>query len=247
MMKKNLLVFFLSLLILLTLIKIPKNQFYTLAQTEKEAAISPTFKISPSEAISEETIKSLKDKIATKVAELRQKNKKIVSGVISKKEGNNIELKSEEKIYKVVTDELLTIYYLITNNSQREIKAQDLTKGDFIIAVGPLVEDSINANYIYKDQPYLVALGKVLEVNKENYYLKVETTGKDEYIVDIEVSTKQQILDIKTLTPVPSGFSKIKEGDFIHFSAKKPETEKSSRISASRILIVPQEYFSFGK
>jgi hypothetical protein len=220
------------------------HHFYILAQTEKISSSPAVLETSsPTDGISDDNIKSLKDKIATKVAELRQQNKKIVTGVVNKKEQEVIELKSDEKIFKVTTDDVLTKIYSLDNNSLKEIKIEDLKKDDFIIVLGPLIEDSISANYIYKDQPYVVGSGKVTEVNNSDYSLKIITQEKDEYILDIELSTKQQILDIKTLKTNPSGFSKIKEGDSIHFVFKKPKEEKFTRVSALRILIIPQEYF----
>lgn len=216
-----------------------------LAQQEKLATPSINLKNSSSLQINDKTIQSLKEKIATKVAQLYQQNKKIVSGIITKKSQGIIELTSEDNIsYKITIDELLTKFSSLLNNTQKEIKKEDLNENDFVIVVGTLIDNSINAKSIYQDQQYLVYSGKVIEVNKNDYSLKILTSEKDEYIIDIEVSTKQQILDIKKLTLDPCGFSKIKEGDTIHFVGKKPKEKKVYRFSATRILIIPQEYFS---
>jgi hypothetical protein len=41
-----------------------------------------------------------------------------------------------------------------------------------------------------------------------------------------------------------SGFSKIKEGDTVHFVVKKTGEEKElNRYSAQKILVIPQEFF----
>lgn len=198
---------------------------------------------SPSSTIIDENVKALKDKIATKVAELQKQNKKVVAGLILKKEKDSMELKSEENIYKVAVDDTLTKIYSIVNNSQKEMKFEDLVKNDFVIVAGASVENSVNANYIYKDQLYIVGSGKITEVNKNDYSIKMITTEKDEYILDFESTTKQLILDIKTLNIDSAGFSKIREGDIIHFVFKKPVEEKLTRAFALRTLIIPQEYF----
>ncbi len=214
-----------------------QNLFFVIAQTNNPVSSS-------SSTVIDESVKALKDKIATKVAELQKQNKKVISGLINKKEGGSLELKSDENLYNVVTDETLTKTYSIINNSQKEIKFEDLIKNDFIIVAGTPVENSVNANYIYKDQQYIVGSGKITEVNKIDYSIKVITAEKDEYILDFELTSKQLILDIKTLNINKAGFSKIKEGDSIHFVFKKPAEEKFTRAPALRTLIIPQEYFT---
>jgi len=66
---------------------------------------------------------------------------------------------------------------------------------------------------------------------------------KTVYTLSIETSTKQQIVNIKTLETERIGFSKIKEGDSIHFVVKVNGDEKNNEYSTEKILIVPQEYF----
>lgn len=217
----------------------------TFAQQEKLATPSINLKDSSSLEINDKTIQSLKEKIATKVAQLRQQNKKIVSGIITKKNPEVIELTSENNIsYKIIIDDLITKFNSLANNIQKEIKKEELSENDFVIVVGTSIDNSIHAKSIYQDQQYLVYSGKVMEVNKNDYSLKILTSEKDEYVLDIETFTKQQILDIKKLTLISSGFSKIKAGDTIHFVIKRTQEKKASRFSASRILIIPQEYFS---
>lgn len=232
-----------TILFVLSLIILSDNHSRTLAQTEKPTPSATTKASSPSADIGDETIKLLKEKIATKVAQLGEKNKQVVTGIIDKKEADIVEIKSEEKTFKVATDDLLTNIYSINNNSLGKITREDLKKDDFIIVVGPLIGNSINATNIYRDQPYIVGSGEIVEVNKKDYSLKVITQEKDEYLLDIETTTKQSILDIKTFNIEGSGFSKIKQGDTIHFVFKKPKEEKFTRASALRTLIIPQEYF----
>ncbi|MDO9027431.1 MAG: hypothetical protein Q7U68_01010, partial [Candidatus Roizmanbacteria bacterium] len=62
--------------------------------------------------------------------------------------------------------------------------------------------------------------------------------------------TKQFIVNIKTLEIERVGFSKIKEGDTVHFVVKKTGNPLrqladggNNNYSAIKILIIPQEYF----
>jgi len=138
----------------------------------------------------------------------------------------------------------LTKIYQIRNNQKNEIKLSQIKKDDYLVVNGPTSETTVSANYIFADEQYLVDVGKITEVDKENYSLKIITSDKETIGLDIETSTKQTILDIKTLELNRTGFSKIKEGDTIHFVIRKslPNADKTNFL-AIKILIIPQEYF----
>lgn len=213
--------------------------------TTTTPAASPTdAAASASGGLIEKEVQNLKDKIADKVAELRKKDRKAVSGMITAIKDNTITIKtSDEAEYEVKRDETLTKIYQVTS-TKKEIKFADLEKGDYIIATGPILDKSVDANTIYRDVQYVVKSGKITEVNKDDYYIKVITSAKDTYTLDIENKTTQYLMDIKTLDQTKVGFSKLKEGDVVHFTAKNDGTQKeANRFSAERILIVPQEYF----
>lgn len=198
---------------------------------------------SPSAAITQTEIQDLKEKIATKVAELRKKNQKALAGTITSIKDKSIFIKNNEDAeYEVKVDEALTKVYLI-GTTKKEMKSTDLKKGSYIIATGPILDKTIDANYIYQDEQFTVLSGKITEINKDDFSIKVLTTDKDTYTLDIENSTNQQMMDIKTLELDKVGFSKLKEGDTIHFVIKKTGIEKENRYTATKIVIVPQEYF----
>lgn len=233
-MKKRLIIFSLALISFIPTVY---------AQT-KTATVSPTIS-TKTNSTEEKDIQNLKDKIATKVAELSKNSKKAVAGTIYETGGDYVNIKTEDnKDYKVKVDSDLTKNFSITGGSKKELKISDLEKDDYIIISGITLDKTINANNIYKDDRYLVKSGKITEINKTDYYLKVMTTDKDEYTLDIESNTKQQMMDIKSLEILKVGFSKIKEGDTIHFVVKKDTSQtQKNRFSVSKFLIIPQEYF----
>jgi hypothetical protein len=189
-------------------------------------------------------IQTLKEKIATKVAELRRRSNRAVAGFVTMVTDNELRIKTEKgEEYDIKLDQTLTKYYQIRGGEQKEIKIADIKKGDYIIVSGVINEKTATANFIFVDESFLVLSGKVTEVDKENYSLKVSTTDRDIYTLEIETTTKQQIINIKTLAIEGGGFSKIKEGDTIHFVIKKTGEEKENKYSAYKILIIPQEYF----
>ena len=109
-----------------------------------------------------------------------------------------------------------------------------------------IVDNVITANVVLIDENFLVNSGKITEVDKENYNIKVLTSDKNTYNLNIETYTKQFMVNIKTLGIEGVGFSKIKEGDTVHFVVKKignPPAGGNNNYSATKILIIPQEYF----
>src|SRR3989344_177171 len=205
----------------------------------------------------EKEIETLKEKIATKVAELRAKNLKAVSGTVEniddRSKSINIRSENGEDI-KINVDPDLTKYYQIGQNLKKEIAAEKVKTGAYILATGVISEKAVDANFIYLDEAYFVATGKITDVNSDDYYLNVITSDKENYILDIEKTTKQSMMNPKTLAIESVGFSKIKEGDTTHFVVKKialdadsqseenAEATKLNRFSAVRILIIQQEY-----
>lgn len=201
---------------------------------------TPSATISPTSIPLDTSIQTLKEKIASKVAELSQNTKKVNAGVIVKKKSDLLEIKNAAKqTLKLVIDDSVTKLYTILSGVKKTAGLDDFSVGDFIIVLGPLIEETINANAIYKSQKYETQSGKIIDIDQQEYTIKLITGEKDEYTLDIEKTTKQFVLDVKTLKINAGGFSKMKEGDIIHFAIKKKPEENTLRASAVRILTIP--------
>lgn len=190
-------------------------------------------------------LQNLKDKVASKVAELRKKDQKATAGIVISTGTDVFKIRTNDDTeYQIKKDDTLTKVYQIIGTQKKEIQFKDVKKDAYSIVTGPLIDKTITANFVYLDEEFIVKTGKITEVNKTDYYIKVLSTEKDTYTLDIEASTKQQMLNVKTLEIEKVGFSKIKEGDSIHFVVKKTGKEKEkNRFAAQKILIIPQEYF----
>ena len=193
--------------------------------------------------------KLLIEKLATKVEETRKKDQKAYVGLITKVEGNLITISSingtDEKKYSIKIDDTLTAIFRIVGSTKKELKMSDLKVGNYVIVTGQMLNDTLEANEIYIDEQFLVKTAKVTEINKTDYFLKVITYDKDEYTLDIQSSTRQFMLNTKTKEIENSGFSKLKEGDTVHFVVSKTNPgsgKEKNRYDAVRILIVPQEF-----
>jgi len=206
----------------------------------------------PSATVSPEDINSKKliEKVANKVAQERKKDQKAVSGVIKTIKDNLITVSGyeglESKLFQINVDTSFNQIFTVSTGVKKEIKMSDLKPNDYIIATGPLLDKVILANSVYLDDRYVVKSGTIIEINKTNFTILVMTSDKSEYTVDIESTTKQYLMNIKTLEIEKVGFSKIKEGDMIHFVGILPEgTEPKGKvqITGKKYVVIPQEYF----
>lgn len=196
------------------------------------------------EATGESAIDILKEKVADKVEEIRRENNKAISGFVLSNDGSLIKIKSNSgEEFQVKLDPDLTKYFQITGSIKKEIKSEDVVEDDYIIVTGVVTDKTISANAIFIDENFLVLTGRVSQVDSANFSLKVVTTAKEEIGIDIESATKQSIVNIETVEIESTGFSKIREGDTIHFVVKKTPDITNNTYSAEKLLIIPQEYF----
>lgn len=208
------------------------------------AALAQSTKSATSDA-QKKDIETLKDKIADRVAELSQKDNKAYAGFIEKVDGETIRIKSTSaQTVTIKVDDILTKYFQIEDNAKEEVDFKDLEVGDYIIVSGPRDEKKVNANFIYIDTTYEIGSGKVTEVNSSDNSLRIVTLDRQDLILDIEVATSMQIVDIKSLELSRVGFSKIKNGDTVHFVFKKSQNpSKNNTYPAQKIILIPQEFF----
>lgn len=208
----------------------------------------PAFSQSPTESISEtldEEVQELKDKVAEKVEELKDKNKKAVSGIVQELTSKSIIILNPENVkVDVELDEALTSFYEIVGTKIKEITSNDIKKGGYLFVTGPEIGETVTANAVYKDTSYMVMSGKITDVNKDDFTVRIVAVDKSDYIIDIEKNTKQKLLDIKTLEINSIGFSKLKEGDSAHIVVKEDSgNPDKTHFTAIKLLIIPNEYF----
>jgi len=208
----------------------------------------PAYSQSPTNAISgtiDEEVQVLKDKVAEKVEELKEQNKKAVSGIVQDvKEGVITILNAENTKVEVDIDETLTAFYDIVGTKINDSSSEDIVKGNYIFVTGPEIGETVTANEVYKDTQYIIMSGKITEVNQDDFMVKIVTIDKSDYELDVEKSTKLALLDIKTFETDKIGFSKLKEGDSVHAVVKgDPENPDITRFNAIKLLIIPNEYF----
>ena len=191
---------------------------YVMNVTQVDAAT-----ISPSPTPSSELIEKLKqievlkEKIATRVSQLRENEKVAIHGTISASTSASLTLKtpdSHEKKASFLDD---TQFYRVTSGKRSTISAGKLNATATVTVFGYYNEDRsvITAKFVYEmsETPEAV-IGKITEVNKSDYTVSI-TDGKEIKVFDYEKSTRTNALNDSQSSFVKSGFSKLKVGDTV--------------------------------
>ncbi len=188
----------------------------------------------------QEQIKELKDRLATRVAELRQQMRRVLTGEIKTISGKNLTLTTKQGDKIVVTDEQ-TIFIQLGASGRKEINFSNLKAGQSISAFGLYDETKgqLAAKVIISKVLPLNFNGKITEIDISGGTISVQTPKNGSYIVDIENYTKISVWD-KDKGIQKYGLSKLKVGDRVHINANQPtKSTENNRVSANRILVLP--------
>lgn len=203
--------------------------------------ISPTTESTPMPSTLLEKLKQieiLKEKIATKVAEIRQKERGAILGTVKSLDTSTIAITGKGEPQSISFSED-TIFYTLTPTGRTDSTVTKLKAGDSVSIFGYFdeVKKILAAKYIYQEPTPLVRLGgKITDIDKSNYTVTVKGT-QETTIVDIETTTKISTYAI-TVGWAKGGFSKLKLGDRIHVLGT-PNSKEPNRISADKMYIIP--------
>lgn len=183
-------------------------------------------------------IEILKEKIATKVAEIRQSEKSAVTGTVKSIKDNIYQI-TGKSLDQSVTKSDDTVFYKITNQNKSDpLDSQTINKikiGEEMAALGYFDSNhnTFLAKYIYLFSAPLRIFGKVIEKDTENYTISV-SQPQGNILVDIETVTKIYIYTPKSGL-IKGGFSKLNVNDAVSiFATVNPKEE--NRMSAVKIL-----------
>lgn len=180
-------------------------------------------------------IEELKERLATKVAELTQTQRRAIYGTVKSTSLSTVTIETATKDVKIeLTDEIKIFQYL--KGKRTSLTTDDLTKGDVVSVFGEYdaTLDILKAKVIFIQDPLPQhASGTVSAIDKTEFTLTVTPPEGPAITVDIERFTKVTLWDGTTL--IKGGFSKIQVGDTIHVVGS-PVPKKENRLSALRIL-----------
>ncbi len=234
-MKKLLQLLFLGLAISFTVVP----SFAATTPTPSTTPI-PTATPTPAGGVSidglDKQLNSLKERIASRVAQLNLVDKRGIVGTVTDVTGTQITITDIQGNTRYIDVDELTQFNSI---SSKQIGISDITKGSTIGILGLYNKESKRILARFIDEMTLPTLlsGAVTKIDKDNYAITVSTPDKKDTIVEIDTITKTFVYASDTgLTK--SGFSKIQQSERV-FVVGYPDTKDTSKIIASRIIRMP--------
>ncbi len=197
---------------------------------------SPSAKPKPA-ATESAQLNELKERLATKVAELRTVVKKAVYGTIKAVSITSATIETKTKDIKIELTDDVSVTQMISGK-RTALTSEDLEARDNITVFGTYDEtlDLLKARAIFIESPTVTVRvsGTIADIDEEEFTLTINTKEGRTVTVDIERTTKTTAWS-KEGGIVKGGFSKITVGDTAHIvGTNVPKTE--NRIKASRVL-----------
>lgn len=185
----------------------------------------------------ESQINKLKDRIASRVAELKLVERKGIIGTVSQSSNIQLTLVDSQNNTRFVDVDELTKF--ASPSAKEAFGISDITKGDKIGILGLYNKQSrrLLARFINVLVLPKIIHGAVATIDSENFTFMVITSNKESFLVDVQTTTKISTYS-KTGDVIRSGFSKIKEGDRIMIVGF-PDKKDNTKIIPSRIISFP--------
>lgn len=182
-------------------------------------------------------LNELKERLATKVAQLRTVVRKAVYGTIKAVSITQATIETKTKDIKIeLTDDVRVAQ--IRSGKRTALTVEDLEARDAITVFGTYDEtlDLLKAQAIFIEPSAAMvrAAGTVADIDREEFTLTINTKEGRTITVDIERTTKTTTWS-KEGGLAKGGFSKIAVGDTVHVvGTSAPKSE--NRITAARVL-----------
>jgi len=183
-------------------------------------------------------VEDLKDRLATKVAQLNQSERRAIYGTVKTTTISTITVETATKNIKIeLTDDIKV--FQVVKGKRTELKIEDVVKNDVVSIFGnwDTAVEVLKAKVIFihdTTNALLRISGTVTEVKKSDYTITLKTNDEKIYTIDFETTTKTNVWT-KDKEIEKGGFSKLVSGDTLYVVGTEVP-KKENRISASRIL-----------
>ncbi len=201
--------------------------------TPKEAtvsAVTPTVKSAQ--------IDDLKERLATKVAELRTSQKKAIAGTVKSVSVSTVTVETTTNEIKLeLTDDIKVIQFI--KGKRTTLSTDDLAKDDSVVVFGDYDSslDLLKAKVIFIQSalPKHVS-GLITEVDKTEFTVTIKSFDDSATVVDIE---KYTVVNgyTKGVGLAKSGFTKLTTGETVAVTGT-PNAKIDNRMSALRIVTI---------
>ncbi len=210
----------------------------------------------PSGTVTPATVRSsqiseLKERIATKVAELKILAPSVISGTIKTLSDQKIVITVGDEDLSIDISEDTTLSQFDQDQNKKSFKIGDLKTDQKIVVWGTLNKETntMTADTVISRDFPLTFVGQIKSVDKKNYQFLVQSQNKDipyqrkdfSYLFDVNPPTKISLLaNDNSLTKI--GFSKLIEGQTVYIYGFIGDKTKDSQtlLSAKRIIVLSQ-------
>lgn len=181
-------------------------------------------------------INSLKEKIASRVAQLNLVEKRGIIGIVKDVEGMKISVEDSNKRTRNIDVDEITKFS--SPSAKSSFGISDIKPGTKLSIIGLYNKDSerILARFITVVSTPITVSGAISNKDADNFTVTVSTESGENFIVDIEKVTRT--LEYKDGEIVKSGFTKIEDSQRA-IIVGYPVLNQKNRITGTRILIFP--------
>lgn len=183
-------------------------------------------------------INNLREKVASKVAELNLVEKRGIFVIVTDLTGNKITGNDLSNTTRLIDVDELTEFS--SPSAKTTFGISDITKGAKLSIIGLYNKQSkrILARFVETSNLPQTVSGTITEIDKANFTVNMKSINNTEYLIDVESITKTSSYSAKDgLTRL--GFSKLELFKRIYVVGYESLKEKN-RMSASRIIIFPE-------
>lgn len=199
-------------------------------------------KTATSSAIDEEKVKSLKDKLATRVAELRENQTRGFYGEIAalSKTSFTLVMPTGEVKVRFSTDTL--IYKLTTTKAVAAIKDLKNTLSATVLGMYDDSTKQLSANIILLQTLPSFYVGQITKIDKDKAVVTIKPAKGNEISLDYETTTKASEVDKLDKKVKRSGLSRLVVGDTLQAWGLMADDD-AQKIKATKILRIPKDLF----
>lgn len=196
------------------------------------ATSSPTLSATPKKSLDD-----LKERLATKVAELRTLVTRAIYGTVSSVSVNSAMIETTTKNYKIEYDDEVKIAQMI-NGKRTDLTIDDIDKADPVTVFGSYDStlELLKAKFIFIESKkvYTRFFGTITTLDQQGFALTIQPADGKTMTADIEKTTKVSSWNA-TDGIVKSGFSKLTIGDSVHIIGTL-DPKKDTNVIALRVL-----------
>jgi hypothetical protein len=183
-------------------------------------------------------INDLKNKIASRVAELNLVDKRGIVGTVKEVKSTQITIVDPQEKTRIIDIDGITKFS--SPSAKSTFGISDVTPGSHLSVIGLYNKQSrrILARFVESATPPIFINGVINEVNKVDFTFSVINANSTTTIVDVEnitrTNTYTAIDDM-----VKTGFTKISTGDRVIVTGYPNKSEKN-RVTGVRVLLLPE-------